>query len=152
MKRRIAVHKIPQNFLPSRQRTRGGAWFNKWPNRGERETQRNDAKWIAGDVRNPTSSSNRLYSPFEVVNDSFHLADGYTRHWRGVCCSNMKKKKENDREGGRTCVTHPTNEQRRLQRVDVKSLLIMLTEEAHPRSKKRHTHTRLWLYYKSLDL
>ena len=23
-----------------------------------------------------TSSSNRVYSPFEVVNDSFHLADG----------------------------------------------------------------------------
>ena len=109
MKRRIAVHKIPQNFLPSRQRTRGGAWFNKWPNRGERETQRNDAKWIAGDVRNPTSSSNRLYSPFEVVNDSFHLADGYTRHWRGVCCSNMKKK-EGKRQGRGENLRHTSNQ------------------------------------------
>ena len=64
----------------SRERERGA------PTRVHVHKGVNDVKWIGatGDERNPTSSSNSLYSPFRLVNDSFHLLDmAMPRHWRG---------------------------------------------------------------------
>jgi hypothetical protein len=48
----------------------------------------------------PTSSSNRVYSPFEVVNDSFHLADGLYETLTRAFSLFLSSKCETSQKGG----------------------------------------------------